>query len=153
MCCNQFFTQYKKIWHQHWFGFNMQVAHFESSYHFIFIYFIMEKEPKDLFYLRAVWKFLWVNISSWISVIQSHMLTMFMFKILDAMNRDSGIALQSIQVDGGMTANSLLMQLQADLVGIPVGGWCSYYSLICFALQILCSSHMRQNLNEKLYTF
>ena len=47
---------------------------------------------------------------------------MFMFKILDAMNRDSGIALQSIQVDGGMTANSLLMQPQADLVGIPVGG-------------------------------
>ena len=76
-----------------------------------------------------------------------------MFKILDAMNRDSGIALQSIQVDGGMTANSLLMQLQADLVGIPVGGWSYYYSLICLALQILCSSHMRQNLNEKLYTF
>lgn len=37
------------------------------------------------------------------------------------MNKDSGIPLTSLQVDGGMTQNSLLMQLQADLVGIPVG--------------------------------
>lgn len=37
------------------------------------------------------------------------------------MNRDSGIPLTSLQVDGGMTANSLLMQLQSDIVGIPVG--------------------------------
>jgi len=37
------------------------------------------------------------------------------------MNEDSGIPLQSLQVDGGMTSNSLLMQLQSDLVGIPVG--------------------------------
>ena len=49
MCCNQFFTQYKKIWHQRWFGFNMQVAHSESSYHFIFIYFIiLKRNPKQL---------------------------------------------------------------------------------------------------------
>ncbi|KAF6028050.1 GK [Bugula neritina] len=41
-------------------------------------------------------------------------------EILDAMNKDSGIPLTSLQVDGGMTQNSLLMQLQADLVGIPV---------------------------------
>ena len=44
-----------------------------------------------------------------------------LIQILDAMNADSGIPLTSIQVDGGMTENSLLMQLQADLVGIPVG--------------------------------
>lgn len=37
------------------------------------------------------------------------------------MNRDSGIPLTSLKVDGGMTANSLLMQIQADLLGIPVG--------------------------------
>ena len=37
------------------------------------------------------------------------------------MLQDSGIPLKSIQVDGGMTANSLLMQLQADLMGIDVG--------------------------------
>lgn len=37
------------------------------------------------------------------------------------MNQDSGIPLKSIQVDGGMTANNLLMQLQADLMGIDVG--------------------------------
>ena len=37
------------------------------------------------------------------------------------MKADSGIAISSLQVDGGMTANDLLMQLQADLVGIDVG--------------------------------
>jgi len=41
-------------------------------------------------------------------------------ELLEAMNQDSGIPLKSIQVDGGMTANSLLMQLQADLMGIDV---------------------------------
>ncbi|XP_066254747.1 glycerol kinase [Euwallacea similis] len=40
--------------------------------------------------------------------------------ILDAMNKDYGSHLTSIQVDGGMTANSLLMQLQADLAGVKV---------------------------------
>ena len=41
-------------------------------------------------------------------------------ELLDSMNQDSGIPVTSLQVDGGMTANTLLMQLQADLVGIPV---------------------------------
>ncbi|XP_014776025.1 glycerol kinase [Octopus bimaculoides] len=41
-------------------------------------------------------------------------------ELLDAMNHDSGIALKSLQVDGGMSVNSLLMQLQADLLGISV---------------------------------
>ncbi|CAB4019362.1 glycerol kinase-like isoform X1 [Paramuricea clavata] len=41
-------------------------------------------------------------------------------ELLDAMNQDSGIPLTSLKVDGGMTANSLLMQIQADLLGIPV---------------------------------
>ena len=45
----------------------------------------------------------------------------YITQVLDAMNKDSGIPLTSIQVDGGMTQNSLLMQLQADIVGIPVG--------------------------------
>ncbi|XP_049785027.1 glycerol kinase isoform X1 [Schistocerca cancellata] len=40
--------------------------------------------------------------------------------ILEAMNKDCGIPLQKLQVDGGMTSNNLLMQLQADLTGIPV---------------------------------
>ncbi|XP_063223008.1 glycerol kinase 3-like isoform X2 [Bacillus rossius redtenbacheri] len=40
--------------------------------------------------------------------------------ILEAMNQDCGAPLTKLQVDGGMTANSLLMQLQADLVGISV---------------------------------
>lgn len=41
--------------------------------------------------------------------------------ILEAMHKDCGIPLTKLQVDGGMTCNNLLMQLQADLVGIPVG--------------------------------
>ena len=34
---------------------------------------------------------------------------------------DCGIPLASLQVDGGMTVNNLLMQLQADILGISVG--------------------------------
>ncbi|XP_036396195.1 glycerol kinase-like isoform X6 [Megalops cyprinoides] len=41
-------------------------------------------------------------------------------EILDAMNQDSGIPLNQLQVDGGMTSNKLLMQLQADILCIPV---------------------------------
>ena len=41
-------------------------------------------------------------------------------ELLDVMNLDSGIPLVALQVDGGMTANMLLMQIQADLLGIPV---------------------------------
>ncbi|XP_075211363.1 glycerol kinase 1 [Lycorma delicatula] len=40
--------------------------------------------------------------------------------ILEAMHKDCGIPLDRLQVDGGMTKNNLLMQLQADLCGIPV---------------------------------
>uniref|UniRef100_W5MW46 Probable glycerol kinase n=1 Tax=Lepisosteus oculatus TaxID=7918 RepID=W5MW46_LEPOC len=41
-------------------------------------------------------------------------------EILDVMNQDSGMPLTQLQVDGGMTANKLLMQLQADILCIPV---------------------------------
>ncbi|XP_069677093.1 glycerol kinase 3-like isoform X3 [Periplaneta americana] len=40
--------------------------------------------------------------------------------ILDAMNQDCGIPLTKLLVDGGMTSNNYVMQLQADLCGIPV---------------------------------
>ncbi|MBV8519073.1 MAG: glycerol kinase GlpK [Acidobacteria bacterium] len=40
--------------------------------------------------------------------------------VLDAMRHDSGIALEELRVDGGASTNDLLMQLQADLAGIPV---------------------------------
>jgi glycerol kinase len=36
------------------------------------------------------------------------------------MATDSGIALTELRVDGGATANDLLMQIQADLLGVPV---------------------------------
>uniref|UniRef100_A0A8C6WVB3 glycerol kinase n=1 Tax=Neogobius melanostomus TaxID=47308 RepID=A0A8C6WVB3_9GOBI len=41
-------------------------------------------------------------------------------EILDAMNLDSGVPLSQLQVDGGMTSNRLLMQLQADILCMPV---------------------------------
>jgi glycerol kinase len=40
--------------------------------------------------------------------------------VADAMARDSGVALEVLKVDGGVTANSLCMQLQADILGVPV---------------------------------
>jgi glycerol kinase len=40
--------------------------------------------------------------------------------IMEAMNKDSGVELSSLKVDGGMVANELLMQFQADLLGVPV---------------------------------
>jgi len=40
--------------------------------------------------------------------------------LVEAMSRDAGARLRALQVDGGATANDLLMQLQADLLGVPV---------------------------------
>ena len=40
--------------------------------------------------------------------------------VLDAMVTDSGAPLSELRVDGGMTANSLLMQFQADILGVDV---------------------------------
>jgi glycerol kinase len=40
--------------------------------------------------------------------------------VLDAMVADSGVELRELRVDGGMTANSLLMQFQADILGVDV---------------------------------
>ena len=41
-------------------------------------------------------------------------------EVLDAMNADSGVRLTSLKVDGGMVVNDLLMQFQADVLGVPV---------------------------------
>jgi glycerol kinase len=40
--------------------------------------------------------------------------------VLNAMQEDSGITLQSLRVDGGAVANNFLMQFQADVLGVPV---------------------------------
>jgi len=40
--------------------------------------------------------------------------------VFDAMNKDSGVPLRSLKVDGGMAVNNLLMQFQADVLGVPV---------------------------------
>lgn len=40
--------------------------------------------------------------------------------VFDAMQKDSGLALSELRVDGGASKNNLLMQIQADFLGIPV---------------------------------
>jgi len=40
--------------------------------------------------------------------------------LIEAMQHDAGIALTQLRVDGGAAANDLLMQFQADLLGVPV---------------------------------
>ncbi|MGH2705988.1 MAG: glycerol kinase GlpK [Actinomycetota bacterium] len=41
-------------------------------------------------------------------------------EVADAMVADSGLRLSSLKVDGGMVANEILMQFQADVLGVPV---------------------------------
>jgi glycerol kinase len=41
-------------------------------------------------------------------------------EVAEAMDADSGVKLESLKVDGGMVGNELLMQFQADLLGVPV---------------------------------
>jgi len=41
-------------------------------------------------------------------------------EVLDAMQADSEVQLQTLKVDGGMVVNELLMQFQADILGVPV---------------------------------
>jgi glycerol kinase len=41
-------------------------------------------------------------------------------EVVDAMNADTDVALRRLRVDGGMTANELLMQFLADVLDVPV---------------------------------
>ena len=41
-------------------------------------------------------------------------------EVIEAMEADSGVALTTLKVDGGMVANETLMQFQADILGVPV---------------------------------
>ena len=40
--------------------------------------------------------------------------------IVEAMNKDSGVELTKLKVDGGMVGNELLMQFQSDILNVPV---------------------------------
>ena len=42
------------------------------------------------------------------------------YDVLKAMEADSGIVLKELRVDGGATANNLLMQFQSDILQVPV---------------------------------
>ena len=41
-------------------------------------------------------------------------------EVLDAMTKDSGVAISELRTDGGMVVNELLMQFQSDILGVPV---------------------------------
>ncbi len=41
-------------------------------------------------------------------------------EVLDAMEKDSGVTLTALKVDGGMVFNELLMQFQSDILDVPV---------------------------------
>jgi glycerol kinase len=41
-------------------------------------------------------------------------------EVIEAMEADSGVPLVTLKVDGGMVLNDLLMQFQADILGVPV---------------------------------
>ncbi len=41
-------------------------------------------------------------------------------EVLDAMTKDSGVAITELRTDGGMVVNELLMQFQADILSVPV---------------------------------
>lgn len=41
-------------------------------------------------------------------------------EVVDAMYKDSGVELKSLKADGGMVRNNMLMQFQADILGVPV---------------------------------
>jgi glycerol kinase len=41
-------------------------------------------------------------------------------EVLDAMEKDSGVQLKALKVDGGMVYNNTLMQFQSDVLGVPV---------------------------------
>lgn len=41
-------------------------------------------------------------------------------EVVNAMQKDSGVALKSLKADGGMVVNDLVMQFQADILGVPV---------------------------------
>ena len=41
-------------------------------------------------------------------------------EVLEAMERDSGMSLKALKVDGGMVHNNLLMQFQSDILNVPV---------------------------------
>jgi glycerol kinase len=40
--------------------------------------------------------------------------------LLNAMRQDAGLEIEALRVDGGASSNDLLMQIQADFIGVPV---------------------------------
>ncbi len=55
--------------------------------------------------------------------------------VVSAMKKDAGLEMTKIRVDGGMTANNLFMQTQADLVGAEVICVCvCVYVCVCVCM-------------------
>lgn len=57
--------------------------------------------------------------------------------ILESMAKDCGFPQTKLLVDGGMTMNNYLMQIQADYCGIPVGLYRRYLNI---SVSILCNN-------------
>lgn len=55
--------------------------------------------------------------------------------ILEAMKEDTGLTLSKLLVDGAMTTNNLLMQMQADICGIPVGKSINFHKNLFFIIK------------------
>ncbi len=56
--------------------------------------------------------------------------------VIEAMNRDAGVPLRELRVDGGAAANDFLMQFQADLLGVPVVRPASVEATVAGAAQL-----------------
>ena len=48
---------------------------------------------------------------------------------MDVMNQEAGTPLRILKVDGGLSNSDICMQIQSDIVGIPVG---EFYSCSCY---------------------
>jgi len=55
-----------------------------------------------------------------IALASLHSIAFQTLDVLEAMTADSAIPIKELRVDGGATANNLLMQFQADILGVPI---------------------------------
>lgn len=68
--------------------------------------------------------------------------------IVEVMARDAGVRLKDLRVDGGMTQNNLLLQLQSDILGIPISNvqaFKAFQYFLCFFIVNSSTQHDRIN--------
>lgn len=57
--------------------------------------------------------------------------------VIEAMKKDAGIHLTKLHVDGKMARNNLLMQLQADISGIPIREFSYQFKRFVFVVDLI----------------